>query len=526
MESDLTETSANRLPLRERGGSAAASLRPAPPSPPADPPASVTRTPSRGASPGAAAVLSLVVPGLGQMFAGAARRGLLVALPTAVVIVVIGSAVSGGLKSLLASLVQPEVVMGIIVLNGVFAIYHLFAIVDAYLVAARLRHRPRLGAKPVAVLAATLVAAVGLHGLVGALGVKAYDTVSAVFVPTGGGIAIPEPSFGSSPSPDDTAAPSAAPDWAADGRLNLLLIGGDAGPGRTLLRTDTMILLSVDEATGRAALFGIPRNLLNVPVAPEDAKLFKDGRYPDLLNSLWVYAYQRPGEFPDGGCAPQTSDKCGVARGFRAVTGAIQQLVGVPLDGAVVVNLNGFVDLVDAVAPDGVWIRTERVYDTKYPLEDGTGYVTVDISAGCHQLGGHTLLEYARSRHQDSDYGRMARQQQVLIALLHQIDPIAMLPQVSHLLDIAKTNLLLAIPTADIGSLAALAAAVDPATVQRIGLDPTAGYREFMTTKEIAKIQKAVATVFATPLASASPTPSPSAKPTPTTAPSLKPCGG
>src|SRR5262249_24112841 len=150
--------------------------------------------------------------------------------------------------------------------------------------------------------------------------------------------------------------------WAADGRLNLLLIGGDAGPGRYLLRTDTMILLSVDQATGQAALFGIPRNLLNVPVAPEDAKFFQtgskatNGRFPGLLNALWVWAYQHP-DFPSGGCTSSDPDVCGKARGFRAITGAVQQLVGVPLDGAVVANLNGFIDLVDAVAPKGVWVQ-------------------------------------------------------------------------------------------------------------------------------------------------------------------------
>jgi len=297
-------------------------------------------------------VLSLVFPGLGQMLAGAARRGLLVALPTTLLIIVIGTALGGGLKSLLASLVQPEVVMGIIVVNGVFAIYHLFAVVDAWRVAARLRQRPRPGGRAIAVLAVALVATVGLHGLAGALGVQAYQTVSTVIVPPGGGMSIPDPGFGSAGS-TATPTPTAAPAWEADGRLNLLLIGGDAGPGRSLLRTDTMILLSVDIATGRAALFGIPRNLVNVPVAPEDAKLFKDGRFPDLLNALWVYAYQRPGVFPDGNCAPANSDLCGKTRGFRAITGAIQQLTGVPLDGAVVVNLNGFVDLVDAVAPHG-----------------------------------------------------------------------------------------------------------------------------------------------------------------------------
>jgi LCP family protein required for cell wall assembly len=235
-----------------------------------------------------------------------------------------------------------------------------------------------------------------------------------------------------------------------------------------------------------------------------------------------VYAYEHPTEFPAGSCTPASSDACGPARGFRAITGAIQQLTGVPLDGAVVVDLNGFVDLVDAIG--GLWIRTEHVYDTKYPLENGRGYVTIDISAGCHHLSGHLALAYARSRHQDSDYGRMRRQQAVLVALLHEIDPIALVPKIPQLLDIAKDNLTLAIPTADIGSLAALASSVGPDTVERISFDPP-DYREFLTTKEIGKIQKVVRTIFETPLPSASPSasPSPSASIVPVATP--KTCG-
>jgi len=508
--------------------SAGSGIRSGRPSAPDETALAASPPPRRGASPGLAAILSLIFPGAGQLLAGATRRGLLIALPTMLLIIVVGAALSRGLKSLVAELVQPGVIFGIIVVNGIFAVYHLFAIGDAWRVARRVRPRSA-GPRSVAVLAIALVVAVGLHGLVGGLGVQTYQTDSAVLVQPGSGITIPAPSFAAvTPSPGTTAAPTPTPgpDWAADGRLNLLLIGGDAGPGRYLLRTDTMILLSVDEATGRAALFGIPRNLLNVPVAPEDAGFFKtgnkatDGRFPGLLNALWVWAYQHP-DFPSAGCTPSDSDKCGVARGFRAITGAVQQLVGVPLDGAVVVNLNGFIDLVDAVAPNGVWIQAERVYDTTYPKPDGSGDITVDISAGCHRFHGTQLLEYARSRHQDSDYGRMARQQAVLVALLHQIDPIAMLPQISHLLDVAKNNLILAIPTADIGSLASLAASIDPATVQRIGFDPP-DYPEYVTTREVTRIQTAVQTVFSAQPPSPSPSPShatATARPSPTPAP-------
>ena len=125
------------------------------------------------------------------------------------------------------------------------------------------------------------------------------DTLAAVFrgddprpTPTATGPS-PTASFGpdeeDSPTPPPTATPGArdrgraaephpdrcrrrparrpSPDWARDGRLNILLVGSDAGTGRWLLRTDTMVLLSVDIESGQAAMFGIPRNLINVPLA-------------------------------------------------------------------------------------------------------------------------------------------------------------------------------------------------------------------------------------------------------------------
>ena len=44
-------------------------------------------------------------------------------------------------------------------------------------------------------------------------------------------------------------------------RLNVLLVGSDAGPDRRGTRTDTMMVASVDTRTGRTILFGLPRNL-------------------------------------------------------------------------------------------------------------------------------------------------------------------------------------------------------------------------------------------------------------------------
>ena len=465
----------------------------------------------RGPTPGVAAILSLILPGLGQILNGAVRRGILIALPTLALVGIVAVALSGGSKALLADLVQPSVLLVVLAANGVFGVYHVVAIGDAFWVSWRRGPKAASTGRSVAFLVIALVAALGLHGLVGGIGLQAYSTVSTVFVPPTSDYAIPVPSFGpETPPPSgfpDEPTPTPGPAWSADGRLNLLLIGADSGPGRYLLRTDTMIVLSVDIATGRSALFGIPRNLLNAPLPPESAAAFKDGRFPGLLNALYVYAFQHPSQFPG---------EDGPARGFRAISGAVQQLIGVPLDGAVVVNLNGFVDLVNAIG--GLWIRTVHVYDDRYPLENGSGDVTINITAGCHHLNGHLALAYARSRHQDSDYGRMQRQQAVLVALLHQVDPIALLPKVPRLLDIAKDNLTVAIPAADMGGLAQLASTVDPDGVERVEFAPPQ-YPEFLTTKEIARIQVAVRTVFDTPVAS----PAPSAAAQPVATP--KSCG-
>ena len=128
-----------------------------------------------------------------------------------------------------------------------------------------------------------------------------------------------------------------------------------------------------------------------------------------------------------------------------------------PLDGFVAVDLQGFVRLVNSV--NGLWIRLpEALYDNHYPKVDGSGYITISFQAGCQKLSGSEALQYARSRHQDSDYGRMRRQQLTLLALRRQLDPLALLEQVPEMLSIAKGDLWTTIKRRDLPGLAELAA--------------------------------------------------------------------
>jgi LCP family protein required for cell wall assembly len=464
----------------------------------------------RSGSPGVAALLSLLIPGLGQAWLGAVQRGMLIAAPIVIVLAAILGYVAGGdQKTLLDTVLRPGVILAVLIAIVGLGIYHVAAIQDAYRLGLRQAARPgwveqagvarpgrgslRALLSPVLLLA--LAVAIGLYGTLTIVGVKAYDAAAAIFVKPETGFTIPgvsfEPSAGPSgplPSqlvpPEPTATPVPGPVWAEDGRLNLLLIGSDAGPGRWELRSDTMIVLSVDVASARAVLFGIPRNLVNVPLPAESKDAFPNGRYPGLLNSLYVYALGHPKYFPGGEAA-----------GFRALTGAIQELVGVPLDGALVVNLTGFVDLVDAVG--GLWIDVPyTLYDEHYP--SGAGQITVYVPAGCQKLDGTEALEYARSRHSSDDYSRMRRQQLVLTSLAHQLDPLKLLAKVPKLLDVARDNLWTTIDQDEIANLAALAARVDARKIRSVMIEPPT-YPEFLTTAAIRNVRSTVRTIFDTP---------------------------
>ncbi len=468
-------------------------------------------------SPVVAAFLSLLVPGLGQVAAGRRLRGLLLALPLVLLVAAAAALVTRGRIQAAALLVSPGVIEAILAINLMLLVWHAWAVSDAARIARRRRGRPFSRPAKATVAALIAITIVG-HGVLEVVGYQARDTIATVFGQSdaNGDWTIPSPSFDatapSSPSPTvpgetpgptpvPTPAVTPGPAWAADGRLNILLIGGDAGPGRWSLRTDSMEILSVDVATGRAALFGLPRNLVNVPLPPESAAAFPGGTYPDLLNSLYVYANDHPSQFPGGD-----------ARGFRAISGAIQQLIGVPLDGAVVVNLNGFVRLVDAIG--GLWIDVpEAVYDSHYPLENGTANVQLYIKAGCQRLSGHFALAYARSRHMDSDYGRMERQQRTLVALANQVDPLALVPKVPDLLAIAKDDLWTTFSPSDVGPLAELLTGVDARAARQFLFVPPQ-IPVYLDKASIAQIRETVADVFAAPYTPPPPRPYPTVAPT------------
>ena len=201
-----------------------------------------------------------------------------------------------------------------------------------------------------------------------------------------------------------------------DGQYNILLLGGDAGPDRMGMRPDSISVVSVNADTGAATMIGVPRNF--------ERAIFSEGSplwtpFPDgydcgddcLINYLYTYGEEHPELYPDAVAN-------GSSPGVEATRDAVAGVTGLTLQYFVVIDMQGFADLVDSLG--GVTIDVPAVTNIA-PIEATEPYFTLE--AGSQHMDGGTALWYARSRYETTDYERMERQRQVQEAIVTQFTP-------------------------------------------------------------------------------------------------------
>jgi LCP family protein required for cell wall assembly len=534
----------------------------APATPPPGPPTRPSPSARRSALAG---FLGLLVPGLGHAVVGRYRTAAIFLTPLLLLAAAaLGTYAGGGLTALLAFAVTPGVLPALAILNIALAAWRIAAGIDAS------RFTPNR-----AVVAAVLTPAILALVVVPQLWVNttihaADDFLNSAFATDNGPEATEEPDETSHPDwtlpPDDeadaSAEPSASPDglgtpgptdtpkpsrapgtagignlpglnvavpwarpgavpWGDDGRFDLLLLGSDAGPYRWSRRMDVMLLVEVDVATGKTAMIGLPRNLINAPLPPGPARsAVACGCFTDLLNALYVEATVRH---------PERWPGSGAVEGIGAVRSVVSELTGRPIDAVLVADLWGVIKVVDAMGGVDVDVPT-RLYDTAYP-DPVYGKMTLDISAGHHHFDGRTALAYARSRHSSSDYARMARQQTLLLAIREDIGPSTIL-DAPDLFSAAKGFTWTDLPRSSLPNLVTLFGKAANASVKQLRIVPPT-YAEWMTPAEIQRIRTDIAKLLgvpvppplatAAPSATPAPSPTPSPPATPTTAPTATP---
>ncbi len=184
--------------------------------------------------------------------------------------------------------------------------------------------------------------------------------------------------------------------------ISILMVGVDERKNDRG-RTDSMLVITINPKTKTTNLLSIPRDtrtkLINTSKPSKDRM--------DKINAAYAYG------------------------GIQESIDTVENLINVPIDYYIKVNMEGFKDIVDAVGGIDV--------DNKYAFElDGTR-----LKTGPQHLNGTQALQYARMRHQDpkGDFGREERQREVISKIIQKGKSVSILTKYNDVLKALENNI-------------------------------------------------------------------------------------
>ena len=178
--------------------------------------------------------------------------------------------------------------------------------------------------------------------------------------------------------------------------ITVLLLGVDERPDNKG-RSDTMIVLALNPKEGTTKMLSIPRDTLTS---------IEGYREADKINHAYAY----------GGTA--TTKK------------TVEQLLQIPIDYVITVNMEGFLAVIDAV--DGVTVTNPFSFT----------YQGETFEKGELNLTGEQALGFVRMRYDDpaGDFGRQERQKTVVKSLLQKLSSPKALLKLPTFQDIAESH--------------------------------------------------------------------------------------
>lgn len=186
---------------------------------------------------------------------------------------------------------------------------------------------------------------------------------------------------------------------------NILVLGSDhrSGSAATDRRSDTLMMVRLDPKRKTISMLSFPRDLY-VPIP---------GHGESKINDAY-------------------------AMGGSALTiKTVQQLTGLDANFVVNVDFRGFRGIIDTLG--GVYVDVDHRYYNNQ-AEGGGNYAEIDLKPGYQLLNGRDALSYARFRHTDSDFHRIARQQLLMAQLRKQVGASDVVNNVPGLFKVLNTN--------------------------------------------------------------------------------------
>jgi LCP family protein required for cell wall assembly len=360
-------------------------------------------------------VLGTILPGTGLI---AARRRLVGGIVLGVFLALVlglGIWAIADTDSLISALVNPRLLRGVGIGLVVLGVAWVVVVVVSHLM---LRRTPMTRAQRAGTGALVGVLCFVVAAPMAIAARYSYDQASLVST-----VFRQESQSHSATRPNDVPPPHGDGDhpWAGKSRVNVLLLGGDAGKDRTGNRTDTIMVASIDTQTGDTTLVGLPRNTARMPF-PKHSPLHKyyphgftngNGLDPEyFLNAM----YDNVPEKVPKNVLGKTDNL-----GADAMKISVGDAVGLKIDYYVLINLKGFVQLVDALG--GITVNINEYVAIGGNTDTGKPPDSY-LKPGPHQhLKGKKALWFARGRYGASDFQRMDRQRCVINAMINQAHP-------------------------------------------------------------------------------------------------------
>ncbi|HDR7542432.1 LytR family transcriptional regulator [Bacillus cereus] len=200
-------------------------------------------------------------------------------------------------------------------------------------------------------------------------------------------------------------------------------------------RTDSLMFATINPKTKKVSLMSIPRDS-RVPIVGKGKE--------DKINAAHAYG--------------------GEEMAIKTVEGFLK----VPVDHYIKIDFQGFKGIVDAVGgvtvdvPFDFWERSDVDY-----------YKKIQFKQGQQNLNGEEALAYVRMRKQDpnGDYGRAARQRQLLAAVAQKLNSTSTVFKIKDLTAVVGKYIKTDIPISDGLALYNKLSGFDPSTMQTLKLE-------------------------------------------------------
>ncbi|MDQ0223099.1 glycopolymer--peptidoglycan transferase LytR [Streptococcus moroccensis] len=177
--------------------------------------------------------------------------------------------------------------------------------------------------------------------------------------------------------------------------LTILFMGVDTGTGSReddwVGNSDSMILVTVNPDTKTTTMMSLERDIL-VDISEKNGE-------PSGTQAKLNAAYAQGGA--------------------QSAIATVEDMMDVTIDRYAMINMQGLIDLVDAVGG----ITVNNTFDFDISIEEQEPEYTAIIPPGRQKVNGEQALVYSRMRYQDpeGDYGRQKRQREVIQLIVEKL---------------------------------------------------------------------------------------------------------